>query len=459
MEENGIEIRETIDGLDAAKVAPRRPAKKTSVAKTEVKRSKADPYIWGIYITFIIISVVELFSASSTEVSNNNVYGPLIRHGIFLAMGFAIVLWLQNTHYIMFKRLAWLFAIVSLLLLLASSVIGVDINNAQRAIMIAGMTIQPAEIVKLAVVLLLATVLSKNQAPGGVTNRGVVTSAVIVVIFAGLLWKNGLTNTLLIMVVSVCMFLIGGIEWKKFLVVMGIYGVCAGALVAAKYTSSSRTVSEFEAVQQTEMAAGAAAESHGGGRAETHKGRLSRHLKGVKPTDPIDDMNRQVILSKFAQANGGLMGQGPGNSRESARLPLAFSDYIYSIIVEDTGFIGGAFLLLLYLLLLARAGRIAYKCSRAFPAFLIMGCAVMIVFQALVHMAIVTGLFPVSGQPLPFISKGGTSILVMSAAIGMMLSVSRYAVTSGNKQDIKAEGKELPDDMQAANYSNYELSK
>ena len=98
-----------------------------------------------------------------------------------------------------------------------------------------------------------------------------------------------------------------------------------------------------------------------------------------------------------------MVGQGPGNSRESARLPLAFSDYIYSIIVEDTGFIGGALVLLLYLLLVARAGRIAYMCSRAFPAFLIMGCAVMIVFQALVHMAIVTGVFPVSGQPLPFI--------------------------------------------------------
>ncbi len=160
-----------------------------------------------------------------------------------------------------------------------------------------------------------------------------------------------------------------------------------------------------------------------------------------------------MVFAKFAQANGGMVGQGPGNSRESARLPLAFSDYIYSIIVEDTGFIGGALVLLLYLLLVARAGRIAYMCSRAFPAFLIMGCAVMIVFQALVHMAIVTGVFPVSGQPLPFISKGGTSVIVMSAALGIMLSVSRFAAHSGNKKEISAEMNALPDDMQAANYS------
>uniref|UniRef100_UPI0025A9D6B7 FtsW/RodA/SpoVE family cell cycle protein n=1 Tax=uncultured Duncaniella sp. TaxID=2768039 RepID=UPI0025A9D6B7 len=193
-----------------------------------------------------------------------------------------------------------------------------------------------------------------------------------------------------------------------------------------------------------------------GGREETRNNRIYRWLAGVHPNDPIDDLNRQVIFSKFAQANGGLVGQGPGNSRESARLPLAFSDYIYSIIVEDTGFVGGSLLLILFLLLVARAGRIAYKCSRAFPAFLIMGCAVMIVFQALVHMAIVTGLFPVSGQPLPFISKGGTSVLVMSAAIGMMLSVSRFAVTTGDKKDIRAELKELPEDMQAANFSDYQ---
>ena len=115
--------------------------------------------------------------------------------------------------------------------------------------------------------------------------------------------------------------------------------------------------------------------------------------------------------------------------------------------------------MVLFLMLLARAGRIAYKCTRAIPAFLIMGCAVMIVFQALVHMAIVTGFFPVSGQPLPFISKGGTSVLVMSAAIGIMLSVSRFATYSTDGKAIKAEMNALPEDMQAANFSASEDKK
>lgn len=408
----------------------------------------------------LVISVVELFSASSTEIKGENVYGPLIRHVIFLVMGLGIVLWLQRTPYTIISKFAWAFAILSLGLLLLSSFIGEEINGAQRAINIGGFTIQPAEIVKLSVVCLLASILGKNQTPGGVTTKGVIVAGIVVVVFGACLWRNGLTNTILLMLVSICMMLIGGIQWRKFFTVMGIYAIGVAALVSIKYVTPSTT--EFDRVEKEQQlirqsgAGGALVvgeSDEGVNRTGTHKGRITRFIEGVNPDDPIDDYNRQVIFSKFAQANGGLFGQGPGNSRESARLPLAFSDYIYSIIVEDTGFVGGALILLLYMLLVARAGRIAYKCSRAFPAFLILGCAVMIVLQAFVHMAIVTGLFPVSGQPLPLISKGGTSVLVMSAALGIMLSVSRFAAHSKNKNDVKEEMKTLPDDMQAANYS------
>ncbi len=461
-----IAIRETIDGQPVAPAteaitAPGKESEAGGKKKVAAKKKNSpDPYIWGIYIMLLVISVVEIFSASSSEVSGSNVYGPLIRHGMFLVGGLAIVLWMQRTPYMIINKFAWAFAGLSLILLLISSFMGVEINGASRAIRIAGLTIQPAEIVKLSVVCLLASILGKTQTPGGVSNTGVITTAIVVVIFGACLWKNGLTNTILLMCVSICMMLIGGIQWRKFAMVMVVYGVGVGALVLVKYVSPS--TSEFDEVEkeQTLYASASATgdgvvigNNDGRGRADTHIGRFKRFFAGVSPEDPIDDMNRQVILSKFAQANGGMFGQGPGNSRESARLPLAFSDYIYSIIVEDTGFVGGALILLLFLLLVARAGRIAYKCSRAFPAFLILGCAVMIVFQALVHMAIVTGLFPVSGQPLPFISKGGTSVLVMSAAIGIMLSVSRYAAHSNDKKQIRAEIKELPEDMQAANYS------
>ena len=444
LRDSRILIKETIDGVAAGS---RRDGGRDPKAQP---RRKSDPYIWGTYIMLLIISVVELFSASSSEVTGANVYMPLIRHGIFLVVGLGCVLGLQKIHYGYIARFASFFALMSLVLLVLSNFIGVEINGAQRAIRIAGFTIQPPEIAKLAMVVLLATILGRNQCRGGVYNKGIVFSALVVMVFGLFLWRNGLTNTILVMSVSISMFIIGGIPIKKLAVVLCLYALGVGVLYMVK--SDREQDDEFNEIGRTEAVA-----SSGGrgsfGRSETWIGRINRHLKGVDPDDPITDENRQVIFAKIAQANGGVLGQGPGNSRESARLPLAFSDYIYSIIVEDTGFVGGAILLALYLALVARAGVIAYRCTRAVPAFLVMGCAVLIVFQALVHMAIVTGLFPVSGQPLPLISKGGTSVVVMSIAIGIMLSVSRHAATSANKEALKVEDKTLPTDMRTDNFS------
>jgi len=151
---------------------------------------------------------------------------------------------------------------------------------------------------------------------------------------------------------------------------------------------------------------------------------------------PITTKNQQEMFSRMAQAHGGLLGVGIGKSRECSRLPLAFSDYIYSIIVEELGFfMGGMLVMLLYLSLLGRAAMIVRRSKRVLPSLLVIGMASFITFQALFHMAINVGVFPVSGQPLPLISKGGTSILVISVAFGVMLSVSRTIANYGNKKN------------------------
>lgn len=465
---DNIEVRETIDG-EPIKRATRQRTRAASSAKSAPAGGKqmsgvrrADPYLWGIYLMLLMISVIELFSASSTEVKLTNVYYPLIRHGIFLAMGLGIVLWLQRTPYVIISRFSWLFGILSLGLLLLSMVMGVEINGAQRAIKLAGMTIQPAEIVKLSVVCLLACILGRNQRPGGVTTKGVILAAVVVVVFSACLYKNGMTNMLLLMCVSLAMMLIGGIPLKKIAYVLLAYAIGAGGVYMIRSSGASHS-SDFDALKQEQQMLASADQSITTSiphkkpdidRRKTRLNRIKNFFRGVHPNDSITDENRQVFYAKISQANSKIIGLGPGNSRESARLPLAYSDYIYSIIVEDTGLAGGIAVLLLFILLLTRAGRIAFKCSRALPAFLIMGCAVMIVFQALVHMAIVTGVFPVSGQPLPFISKGGTSILVMSAALGIMLSVSRYASYTTDGKAVAEELDALPEDMQNANFSS-----
>lgn len=453
-EETTVVVRETLDGVPVGDISTQAAgvsARRRTRGPAAVTPRKPDTYIWGVYLLLLLVSVIELYSASSTEVRAANVYAPLIRHGMFLALGLGIVLLCQRIHYSVFRKLALPLAVISLGLLILSTFSGVEINGAQRAIQIGPVTIQPPEIVKLTVVLLLAGVLARNQIPGGVSHRGVIIAAVIVTVFSIFVLPNGLTNLLIMMGASVCMFVIGGVKMKQIGVVFLVYLLCGGMAYWLRGATSSADKA-YDAVAATH---GTPAASRTGitelGRTGTQKNRIMRHLAGVSPTDTIDDFNRQVILSKFAMAHGGIHGRGPGNSRESARLPLAFSDYIYSIIIEDAGLIGGIALMVLYLCLLGRAGIVASQCSRAFPALLIMGCALLIVLQALVHMAIVTGLAPVSGQPLPFISKGGTSVLVMSAAIGMMLSVSRYGATRGNKREQRAEINQLPEDLQAAN--------
>ena len=177
-------------------------------------------------------------------------------------------------------------------------------------------------------------------------------------------------------------------------------------------------------------------------RSATWFGRVQRHFRLNKHADPITDINKQEQLSYIAQAHGGITGVGPGKSRENARLPLAFSDYIYAIVVEECGLVFSIFLLLCYLWLLMRAGYVGISLRRTPACFLMIGCGIYIVVQALFHMAIVSGVFPVSGQPLPLISKGGTSVLATSIALGVMLSVSRHAARTDDK-DTEAATREL----------------
>ncbi|MDE6644266.1 MAG: FtsW/RodA/SpoVE family cell cycle protein [Muribaculaceae bacterium] len=399
------------------------------VAENELP--KTDKYIWGIYILLLIVSVIELYSASSFEVRASNVFAPLIRHGMMLVIGTLIVLGISRINYRWLIPLIPIFVLFSIALAGYVLFAGEIINGARRSVTMFGISFQPAEFLKLSAVLSLAVIMSRSQSREGVKTWGIITSAGIVLVFGAILLPQGLTNTLLLMGISLSMMLIGGIPFRKFFAVLGIYAVLAGGFYGVKSMLSEDK-----------------------GRAGTWEGRFERFFDDSIPKydQPITSINRQEMYGYMAQAHGGVIGVMPGNSRETSRLPLAFSDYIFSIVVEDLGFIGGCALLLFYLSLMARAGNIARQCKRALPALLVIGMAVMIVLQALFHMAIVTGVFPVSGQPLPLISKGGSSILITSIAFGIMLSVSRFATQSKTKkQDADPEAELLPEEVQAIN--------
>jgi cell division protein FtsW len=449
---SGIRVERTLDGT------PITDSEGKTIAELEEERAKlrgieersrirlhSDRYLWGIYLMLLVFSVVELYSASSSEVKAANVYHPLMSHAMFLVVGLGVVMIMQNIHYKYYRKFAWIFAFLSLILVWYGNHHGVMANGAMRAIRVMGFTIQPPEIAKLALVVVLARIMAKHQMRHGVTRQGVLLSLCMLAAFGLMLYSNGLTNTALIVIIATAMFVIGGTQLNKLAVIFCIFAVVGGIVYNTKFKISDANAEGTA----TEMAANSTVGEAGGtvDRTELRQKRVTDFLEGVEPDDTVTDFNRQVFFANMSQAHGGLLGNGPGNSRESARLPLAFSDYIFSIVVEDTGFVGGVCLLILYLLLLARAGVIASKCTKAFPALLITGCATLIVSQAMIHMAIVVGLAPVSGQPLPFISKGGTSILVMSAAMGMMLSVSKFAIQRTRKtQDANLTLKQAVED-------------
>ena len=149
--------------------------------------------------------------------------------------------------------------------------------------------------------------------------------------------------------------------------------------------------------------------------------------KQITPKEVDLDKDAQVAHANIAIASSNIVGKGPGNSEECNFIPQAYSDFIYAIIIEEMGVEGAFFVVMLYIILLFRTGRIASKCENNFPALLAMGLALLLVTQALFNMCVAVGLAPVTGQPLPLISKGGTSTLINCVYIGVILSISRSA--------------------------------
>lgn len=431
------------------------PTPAATSPKPTNKGMKPDKYIIATYIALLIISVIELYSASSREVQASNVFGPLLRHGMMLLLGIGLTYSIAKMHYKFLISLTPLFAAATVLLGVYVLFKGDIINGARRSTTILGIPIQPAELLKLSVVLMLAWIMAKNQQHKGVRTEAVVWCTLFVGLCCGLLFTQGMTNTLLLGGIAMVMMLIGGVQMKKIGVIVVLFVVAAGGYKYYEHKQEGGSDAE-----QTALIAESGTDATGHTatikRSGTQMSRIERWL-GLgdsipKYAQPITAENRQEQYSFMAQAHGGLIGHLPGNSRETARLPLAFSDYIFAIVVEDWGFVGGILLLLLYLTLLVRAGAIASRCSQPYPALLVTGMAVMVVLQALFHMAIVTGVFPVSGQPLPLISKGGSSIIATSIAFGVMLSVSRYAVQSNNKREINAEIMTLPPEIVGQNF-------
>lgn len=416
----------------------------SSAAQAKPKAvARGDKHIWGILIALCLVSIVELYSASSREVaaSSIGVMGPILRHLIMLGCGLGVVWYVSRRHYSDMALFTIVFAAISFGAMFYVFFWGDVINGARRSMSLLGIGIFPAEMVKISAVLMVALIMTLNQNPYGIgiTGKGVMWCGCVIVAYSILLFPQGLTNTALLIAITYSMMIIGGVKIKHMLYLSLFFAVMGGLVVGYLYITEIKMVSPEDAPKS---------------RLATWIARSNRHRENAaNPWEiPATGDNRQEVLGYMAQAHGGLTGVGPGNSREAARLPLAFSDYIFAIVIEELGLIGGLAVLMLYLWLLGRAASIASRCTATYPALLVMGMAVMIAFQALFHAGIVAGTFPVSGQPLPLISKGGTSIMVTCIAFGIMLSVSRTATSKANKkQEIRDELDSLPEQLNSEN--------
>ena len=436
----------------------------------EMTRKHGDPWIWGIYIMLIVISLVETYSAASREVVKMGVYMPILKHILFLMIGGGLLLATYripytNKKYLIFYTVG--LTAISILLLIYVLFFGENYNNAQRSFRVVGISVQPFEIAKLAVVLCLSLVLSRTQKGNGVSNNGVIVCVLLIAVYGLLTYVNGMTNFLLLTSISLVMMVVGGITFKRIAILLVAFGLVGGAIYMIKSSNDDKDENLQKSRSQTEqvMQDGengdlVAEQASKKGkkkvdRSNVRKKRIENWLNNdslwTRPIIPNE--NDQEMFAYMAQAHGGVTGVFFGNSRETSRLPLASSDYVFSIIVEDTGLIGGVIVLTLFLALLLRAAMIARRCRRTLPTLMVIGLASMITLQALFHIAINTGVFPVSGQPLPLISKGGSAIVVTSYAFALLLSISRTVAGLTDKENATKEEMALPEELRAENPS------
>ena len=402
---------------------------------------KGDKVIWMVFFFLCMISIVEVFSASSNlTYKSQNYMGPIIYHSVMIMVGVVVAVVTLNVPCRYFKLMTPFLLILSALTLLWVLVGGESINGANRVISLMGFTFQPSEIAKGTMVLVTAQILSAMQRETGADRKAFKYILMILLPTTFLIGIENLSTAALLFAVIVLMMFIGRVPMMQMGKLVGVLAVAVVAFVALVIilggVEESRATAENHMTETVAQPGGDPAADkdaiRAGGvfhRFATWRNRILKHFNNEDvPAENYDlEENFQVGHANIAIASSGIIGKGPGNSVERDYLPQAFSDFIYAIIIEEMGILGAAFVAFLYIVLLYRAARIASRCENNFPAFLIMGLSLLLVVQATFNMMVAVGLAPVTGQPLPLISKGGTSTIINCAYIGAILSVSRSA--------------------------------
>ena len=383
---------------------------------------QGDMVIWMVFICLGMISVVEVYSASSTMSygGKSHYWEPILQHGFYWVVGLLAAAVVSRVPCNKFK----LGGVLGFMLAIALQVVALlsgKVNGAGRWIPMLGFSFQPSEFVKITLVTSIAFFYSVARDSKGVTMAGTKWACVLIVLAIGSIVTENLSTAILIFVTMLGMAFYAQVRTKILATVIVVMVTLAALALTLAYELPPSAIQACANSKNSVL--------H---RVPTWVHRVTdTHELPADPRNYDITEHIQETHASIAVATSNFVGKGPGKSRQRDYLPQAYSDFIYAIIIEETGLVGGIAVIGLYLLFMWRCKNIAERCKLLFPSYLVMGLGLMIVLQAMVNMAVAVGAMPVTGQTLPLISRGGTSVIVNCISIGMILSVSRTARMTG----------------------------
>ena len=382
-----------------------------------VQKTKGDRVIWAIVILLTLASLLLVYSSTGSLAyrMSKSTESYLFKQLAFIILGIIVIYWAHRINYTLYSKVAKLLFIVAIPLLLYTLFFGVQLNAGSRWIKlpVINMTFQTSDLAKLALFMYMSRMLSKKQQVIKDLKKGFLPIIMPVAIICLLIAPANLSTAILIGGTSIMLMFIGRVSTKHILVTIGIAAIPVIFLVLIAVSAYDKQAGESKKLPAIISS----------GRIPTWISRIQTFIYSNKEDD--NEKMYQTNQANIAIANGGVLGVGPGNSQARNFLPHSYSDFIYAIIIEEYGLIGGVAVLCIYLLFLYRCIRIYRKCPYAFGAFLALALSFMLVIQAMANMAVNVSLFPNTGVTLPLISMGGSSFLFTCLSIGIILSVAR----------------------------------
>ncbi|MDZ4795655.1 MAG: FtsW/RodA/SpoVE family cell cycle protein [Bacteroidota bacterium] len=409
--------------MEATKEIRFNELKNTFSTNNLLSKTKGDKVIWALVVLLTLVSLLAVYSATGSLAYKNykgNTEIYLFKQVAFILAGIMVIYFAHQVNYTFYSKAAKIAFLISLPLLFYTLFFGVKMNEGSRWIRLPliNMTMQTSDFARLALFMYLARLISKKQEVIKDFKKGFLPILAPVAIVCALIAPANLSTALLLGASCLLLMFIGRVSTRHILITIGIALIPIIFLISAAVIRHGKTKNEDAVVAVT-----AKSSSSLFGRVDTWIGRMESFIYGSK--DDINNDAYQVNQAKIAIAKGGVFGVGPGNSTTRDYLPQAYNDFIYAIIIEEYGLVGGAFIMFIYLVFLYRCIRIYKRCPYAFGAFLALGLSFTLAIQAVANMAVTVNLFPVTGITLPLVSMGGTSFIFTCFAIGIILSVSR----------------------------------